>query len=240
MRGALILAAGLAACAPIREVGRAPVLTSPANTPESHALTSTSLAEASSFDEPPLAAASTWAAGAGSLLDLPRARGVGDIVTVVIEIDDEASIESDARRSRSDRQQMGVDGFLGLPERAAAHLPAGASLATAVDTSSSSGFDGSGRVSRAESLELRVAAVVTAVTQSGALAISGTQEVRVNAELRELTVSGFVRPEDISRRNEIPSDRIAAARIGYGGRGRVSEVQQPRYGAQLADRLLPF
>jgi flagellar L-ring protein FlgH len=72
------------------------------------------------------------------------------------------------------------------------------------------------------------------------LRIQGSQEVRVNFEIRELLVSGFVRPEDISRQNEITYDKIASARISYGGRGQISDVQQPRYGQQVIDRVLPF
>ncbi|MGR3541875.1 MAG: flagellar basal body L-ring protein FlgH [Hasllibacter sp.] len=240
MRIVIIACAALSACAPLRETGRPPPLSSAAATPETRALTAGALPALAPEPVPAVAAASTWAGGPGSLLDTPRARAPGDIVTVVIEIDDRAEFESGARRSRSESQSMAVDGFFGIPQRIDERMPAGASLGSAVDTGSSSSFQGDGGVSRSESLTLRVAAVVTSITPNGALAISGTQEVRVNNELRELLVTGFVRPEDISRRNEIAYDRIASARISYGGRGRVSEVQQPRYGNQLADRLLPF
>ena len=72
------------------------------------------------------------------------------------------------------------------------------------------------------------------------LQIEGAQEVRVNFELRELIVSGFVRPEDISRQNEITYDKIAQARVSYGGRGQITDMQQPRIGQQVVDAALPF
>jgi len=95
-------------------------------------------------------------------------------------------------------------------------------------------------VRRNEKLTLRVAATVTDVLPNGVLAIAGNQEVRVNFEMRELLVSGFVRPEDISRQNQITYDKIASARVSYGGRGQISDMQQPRYGQQALDMVLPF
>ena len=108
------------------------------------------------------------------------------------------------------------------------------------EAKASSSYKGAGNISRRDKLTLRVAATVVDRLPNGVLRIQGTQEVRVNYEVRELTVSGFVRPSDIGRRNEIAYDRIAGARISYGGHGQISDVQQPRYGQQVADILLPF
>ncbi len=119
-------------------------------------------------------------------------------------------------------------------------LPDGATMSAAVDLNSNSSFGGDGSVRRNEQLELRIAATVVDVMPNGVLVIQGTQEVRVNFEMRELLVSGFVRPADISRQNEITYDKLASARISYGGRGQISDVQQPRIGQQVADIILPF
>jgi len=164
----------------------------------------------------------------------------GDILTVVIEIDEEAAIENSTSRSRNASQNMGVPQLLGLPQRIDDRLPDGASMADAVSLNSSGQSGGDGSVSRREELTLRVAATVTQVLPNGVLAIEGTQEIRVNFELRELLVTGYVRPGDISRQNEITYDKIASARISYGGRGQITDVQQPRYGQQALDMLLPF
>lgn len=183
---------------------------------------------------------SLWSGSRGSLLGDRRAMQRGDILTVVIEIDDSASISNSTDRSRSGSEDLGVTALFGVPQRAQEVLPDGASLDPAVALNSSSTFAGDGSVRRNEQLELRVAATVTQVMPNGVLSIEGSQEVRVNFELRELLVSGFVRPADISRQNEITYDKIASARISYGGRGQITDMQQPRYGQQIADTVLPF
>ena len=185
-------------------------------------------------------AASLWTQDTGSLLGDRRAGAQGDILTVVIEIDESASIDNATERSRNADEQLAIPDLFGLPERVAGQLPDGATLDSAVGIDSASDFSGDGSVQRAERLTLRIAAVVVDVLPNGALQIAGSQEVRVNFELRELLVEGYVRPADISRQNEITYDRIAAARISYGGRGQITDVQQPRYGQQIADAILPF
>ena len=135
---------------------------------------------------------------------------------------------------------MEVPNLLGLPQRLDEKLPAGASMADAVGLGSTSSTKGKGSVKRKEKLTLRIAATIVDILPNGVLAISGSQELRVNFELRELLVTGYVRPEDISRQNEITYDKIASARVSYGGRGQITDVQQPRYGQQILDTVLPF
>ncbi len=184
--------------------------------------------------------ASLWSGGQHSLLGDQRAMKKGDILTVVIELDEKAEISNDTSRSRSGSEDLSVPGLLGLPQRAAERLPDGASLDEAVSIDSTSASKGKGSVKRKEKLTLRIAATVVDVLPNGVLSISGSQELRVNFELRELLVSGYVRPQDISRQNEITYDKIASARVSYGGRGQITDVQQPRYGQQVLDALLPF
>lgn len=184
--------------------------------------------------------ASLWTGARGSLLGDRRAMQRGDIMTVVIEIDDRAEISNSSDRSRSASQQAQIPQLLGLPQRWDRRLPDGASAAGLVDLNTQSSAEGDGSVRRNERLTLRIAVTVTDVLPNGVLSIVGQQEVRVNFELRELLVTGFVRPEDITRQNEITYDKIAGARISYGGRGQITDVQQPRYGQQALERALPF
>lgn len=164
----------------------------------------------------------------------------GDIMTVVIEIDDSAEISNSSDRSRSASQQAGIPQLLGIPQRIDTRLPEGASAGQLVDLNSQSSASGDGTVRRNEKLTLRVAVTITDVLPNGVLQIVGQQEVRVNYELRELIVTGYVRPEDVTRQNEITYDKIASARISYGGRGQITDMQQPRYGQQVLESVLPF
>lgn len=184
--------------------------------------------------------ASLWSGDQSSLFGDRRAFTKGDILTVMIEIDDQAEISNTTSRSRSSQENLGMPQLFGFPQRRNKGLPDGTSLDTAVDLDSSSTSQGNGSVRRNEKLTLRIAATVVDVLPNGVLRIEGTQEVRVNFELRELFVSGFVRRADITRQNEITYDKMASARISYGGRGQISDVQQPRIGQQVLDAVLPF
>lgn len=229
----------LAGCSGLDRVGKAPDFSPLEGSYAHHAMYSTPMPRGTDQSGPG-SGSSLWSATSSSLLGDRRAAQRGDILTVVIEIDDRAEISNASDRSRTGASQMGVPSLLGIPQRLDRRLPEGASMAEAVDTSSSTTFSGDGSVARNERLRLRVAATVVEELPNGVLRIEGQQEVRVNFELRELIVSGYVRPADISRQNEIAYDRIAGARISYGGRGQITDVQQPAWGQQVTDAVMPF
>lgn len=239
MRVVLILLLFVTACGRLEEVGRAPEFSQLEGSYQHHAMYSAPLPE-DVAPETPTDGSSLWTARRSSLFGDRRAAHRGDILTVVIEIDDKAEISNSSGRSRAGTESMGIPSLFGIPQRLDESLPEGASMADAVSTNGASSYKGSGNVSRNEKLTLRVAATVVEELANGVLRIEGQQEVRVNFEMRELVVSGYVRPVDISRQNEITYDKIAGARISYGGRGQITDVQQPRYGQQVADILLPF
>ena len=232
---ALLAAVG---CARLSEVGKAPDFTPSQNGLERRAM-DTPMPVAFAGQQASNTA-SLWNAGRGSLLGDRRAGRQGDILTVVIEIDDSAEISNSTERSRSGSENFSVPNLLGVGRVIDRVLPEDGTLAQGVDATSQSRSAGDGSVRREEELTLRVAATVLEVLPNGVLRIRGSQEVRVNFEIRELLVDGFVRPEDITRKNEITYDKIASARISYGGRGQITDVQQPRYGQQVADIVLPF
>lgn len=226
-------------CTRLENVGKAPSFTPEEASGERRAMLSPGLPLDFEPDAPS-DQASLWSGSRRSLLGDRRALRQGDIMTVVVEIDEEAEISNASERSRSGSESLGVPGLFGFPQRLNERLPEGASAEEAVSINSNSSSSGDGSVKRNEKLTLRVAATIVDVLPNGVLAISGSQELRVNFEMRELLVSGYVRPEDISRQNEITYDKIASARVSYGGRGQISDVQQPRTGQQVLDIVLPF
>ncbi|MHA1545211.1 MAG: flagellar basal body L-ring protein FlgH, partial [Alphaproteobacteria bacterium] len=163
---------------------------------------------------------------------------VGDILTVLVSVDDEAKLENKTERTRTGAEGMDVTSLFGLENSVFSLNGVGGGGKVKLGSSDSS--SGEGKVDRKETLETSIAAVVNQVLPNGNLVIEGRQEIRVNFEVRELIVAGIVRPEDITARNTISSTKIAEARISYGGRGQLSAIQQPRYGQQFLDILLPF
>jgi flagellar L-ring protein precursor FlgH len=188
----------------------------------------------------PASANSLWRTGAREFFADQRASKVGDILTVLISIDDSAKTTNQTTTSRQSDITAGVPHLLGLESTLGKILPSGFDPANALGTNTKTDQAGAGAVTRAEKINLTIAAVVTAVLPNGNLVIQGTQEVRTNAELRQLTVAGIVRPEDISSSNTINHTQIAEARISYGGRGDISRVQKTPAGQALAEKFWPF
>jgi flagellar L-ring protein precursor FlgH len=183
---------------------------------------------------------SLWRVGARTFFGDQRARQVGDIVTVNIDIDDRAQTNNSTQRSRSNDASGGVTNFFGLESSLGRVFPGGFDPANMVGMEGESNSAGSGSVNRAEKVSLTIAAVVADVLPNGNLVIQGRQEVRTNREVRELTVAGIVRPEDISAANTINHTQIAEARISYGGRGDISRVQAAPAAQSLVERFSPF
>jgi flagellar L-ring protein precursor FlgH len=183
---------------------------------------------------------SLWRPGARAFFKDQRASRVGDILTVIIDIKDQAKLNNKSTRSRENKEDSSISALFGYQNDLDRFFPESIDPGELVDIDSSQEIEGDGSVKRDETIELRIAALISQILPNGNLVLYGRQEVRVNFELRELKVAGVIRPEDIESNNSVPYDRIAEARISYGGRGHISDVQQPRYGAQVLDILLPF
>jgi|CXWL01.1.fsa_nt_gi flagellar L-ring protein precursor FlgH len=183
---------------------------------------------------------SLWRAGSRSFFNDQRASRVGDILTVQIEIDDKAELSNSSNRTRSASTSAGVSNFFGLETSVGRLFGGGFDPENLVGAEAESDHTGQGAINREEKIELTVAAVIVDRLPNGNLVIAGRQEVRINAELRELTVSGIIRPEDISASNTISHEQIAEARIAYGGRGQISAVQRPNIGQRVADAITPW
>jgi flagellar L-ring protein FlgH len=183
---------------------------------------------------------SLWRAGSRQFFSDPRASRTGDIVTVLIQINDQAQLNNSTGRTRKSTQSGGVTNFFGLEQAPGRILPQGFDPANMIGTNSNGAFAGQGQVQRNERVDMTVAAIVTQVLPNGNLVVAGRQEVRINNELRELLVSGIVRPQDISSANQVRHTQMAEARISYGGRGQITAYQQPSVGQQVLGAISPF
>ena len=237
-----LLAAG--GCARFDHLGRPPTLNPVGEAEESKTLTPTDLVGRLPTATPPVALpsqpGSLWQTGSQNFFNDNRASRVGDILTVLISMDEGAQVKSQTDRDREADESMGAPHFFGLESKLKDILPNAVDPEKLVELNSGSGSKGGGSSRRSEQIQMKLAAMIAAVLPNGNFVINGNQEVRVNYELRELQIAGVVRPQDITAENTVTYDKIAEARIAYGGRGQISDVQQPRYGQQVLDMVLPF
>lgn len=236
---ALIALSGCSAVTRLSELGTGPQM-SPVQNPTSRAdwrPVSMPMPTAQEAERMPN---SLWRPGSRAFFRDQRAAQVGDVITILVNITDTAELDNQTARSRNNGEGLGLPALLGLEASVGRLLPAGTSASSLVSGSSNSNSTGTGSITRSETVTLRVAGTVTQVLPNGNLVVGARQEVRVNNELRELALGGVIRPQDIGSDNTVRHDRMAEARIAYGGRGTISDVQQPRYGQQLLDIILPF
>lgn len=185
---------------------------------------------------PPTEAGSLWRPGSRAFFKDQRASQVGDLLTIKIQVADTANVTNNTTASGSGSEDFGIPSIFGFKGKALSHL----TNSDALNTSSSSANSGAGTIRRVDTVTLTLAGVITQVLPNGNFVVVARQEVRVNGELRQIMISGIVRPQDISEDNVVTHDRIAEARISYGGRGQLSDLQQPRYGQKVLDSVLPF
>lgn len=224
----------------LSEVGKPPVISKIENPVEKPAYQPVSMP----MPEPKIAqpnANSLWRAGSRGFFKDQRASNIGDILTVKVNVEDTALLKNKSEQKRGkDTDSASIGALGGLEQYANKILPESVDPANLLDIETSRSISGDGSIDRNEKINMTVAAVVTQVLPNGNLVIHGSQEIRVNYELRKLEIEGIIRREDVSSQNTIDSKQIAELRVGYGGRGIISDVQQPRYGRQIMDIIMPF
>ena len=239
MAAAALTLTGCGTFQKLSEIGRPPVMTAtadptqdprwrPVTMPMPHA------------EIVPREPASLWRSGSRAFFKDQRAAQVGDIVTVLVNMTDAANVQNATSATRTGTETEGLPNLFGLEAALPKILGKAVSASTLVNASSTNSNVGTGTIKRNETITLRLAGVITQVLPNGNLVVAARQEMRVNSELRELQVSGVIRPQDIASDNTVPHDRMAEARISYGGRGQLTDIQSPRYGQQALDILLPF
>lgn len=238
----LLLLAGtaimsLSACGAVNEAVNGPTL-APMGYPA--AIVPTQQMVATAPQGTPAGANSLWRAGARTFFNDQRARGVGDILTVSVEINDSAQTSNQTSGTRSNSYQAATPNVFGFESSLGKVFPSEYDPAKALGGSGSSTNSGSGSIKRAEKISVVIAAVVSGVLPNGNLIIQGSQEVRTDREVRVLTVSGIARPEDIASNNTIKHSQLAEARISYGGRGDQTNMTRPPAAQALMDKYSPF
>ncbi len=183
---------------------------------------------------------SLWEPARQTFFKDQRANKVGDIVTILIDINDLGNLTNETKTTRTNTEDQGLSNFLGLESLGSKVLPHTYDPSHLVGLNSDQEKDGKGTLNRQEQIQLKLAAEVTQVLPNGNFVIKGRQQVRVDYELRDLTLDGVIRPEDILNNNSVSYEKIAEARISYGGKGSMSDIQQSRWGDQVIDAVFPF
>jgi flagellar L-ring protein precursor FlgH len=241
LHAAVLLPVALAGCGSLTrlsEIGRPPAMSpsaDPTKAPDYRPMTMPM--PTAQIATPQIGA--LWRSGSRAFFKDQRAAQVGDILTVLVNITDTADLTNNTTATRSGNESMGLPNMFGF-ETTIPKLLAGANASSLVSASSANGNTGTAEIKRNETVTLRLAGVITQVLPNGNLVVAARQEVRVNSELRQLQVTGVVRPQDIASDNTIIHDRMAEARITYGGRGQMTDVQSPRWGQQVLDIVAPF
>lgn len=184
--------------------------------------------------------ASLWTTAPNALLGMRRAKDVGDLLTVVVDMNDQASMQSSLSRNRQTNEQFNIAALLGLPQAAGGLLPNGASLSPAIDYDRASGITGDGSLNRAEQVTFRLSARVVGVEPNGNLVIAGYQQTQVSDEVRYLTVSGVIRAQDITRTNTVSYEKIADANLSYLSRGETQAGIKRGMVPKVLEKVLPF
>lgn len=185
---------------------------------------------------------SLWQPGSRTFFRDQRAGRVGDILRVNIEINDEARVDNLTNRNRSATEEIAVPSVFGLGGRINNFIPFSKNVdpGNLADIESTTQNQTTGLVNRRERVRTQVAALITQVLPNGNLVIEGSQEILINYDIREVSVSGVIRPEDINSDNTIESTQIAQARVTYSGRGQITDIQSPRWGQQVIEAISPF
>jgi flagellar L-ring protein FlgH len=183
---------------------------------------------------------SLWKAGTRAFFKDQRAAQIGDILTVVININDQAKLSNETVRDRTSSEDTSMPHAFGFESQLQKILPHASDPSNLLVASGQSKSDGLGQITRTDQITVEMAMLVTQLLPNGDLVVQGHQEMRVNYDVRDLQITGVIRPQDISATNTITLDKIAEARVSYGGRGQLMDAQQSRYGQQLFDIISPF
>ncbi len=184
------------------------------------------------------ASGSLWNNAGSTMFTDPKARAVGDLITVLVEESASATRSLGTKKSKSSSRKTGLTAALGLESTM---LPQNnINPSAAVDISDSKNFDGSGSTTNSDKLSASVTAVVTKVYPNGNMRIMGRRQVTINHQPQALTFTGVIRSLDIAPDNTVTSAKVAQAVVSYGSGGELATVAHEGWLAQSLDRVWPF
>jgi flagellar L-ring protein precursor FlgH len=173
-------------------------------------------------------------ASAGNIFSDHRARSVNDIVTIIVLEQSTTSRSGSTTTSKSTARTASINDFpgLALPTR---NAKAAANLK--FDIAGEAEHEGKGAIDRSDRVTAQIPARVVKVFDNGNLLIEGRRAILVNDETQTATISGIVRPQDITGSNTVLSSQIADAEVQIVGKGVISEAQRPGILYRLLDWL---
>ena len=186
-----------------------------------------------------LSAKSIWVDGrSGSLFSDPRASGIGDLITVLV--DESTSLTSSQQTSREKSSNIAneVKQFLFSPIASKFGTKKGELPKTEISTSS--GSEGGGLVTNRQTLRSRASVIVVDVLPNGNFIIEGVRAVSFSGQQYYAKLRGIVRPYDVSRTNTILSSSIADARIEYVSQGSLSNAEKEGWLSRTLNKINPF
>lgn len=187
---------------------------------------------------PPQTAGSLWTTSRGGIFADTKGTTVGDIITVVISERASASKEAKTQTGRNSTMSAGISNLFGLESDIGDFI--GGNPSTLINANAGNTFDGSGKTERREALTATLTTQVIEILPNGNLRIEGNKTVTVNSEMQIVTLSGIVRPSDVSSRNLVDSQNVLNARISYVGKGVISDKQQQGWLVRALDQVWPF
>jgi len=165
-----------------------------------------------------------------SLYSDVKARKIGDVLQVIVSESNSARNSAGTSTKKEDRASTGGESTTG----ALRGLFPGVS--GSLDMSNE--FKGTGGTNRAGTFTSRMSVRVVDVLPGGNLVIEGTKSIEVNQELEVITISGLVKPHDVTASNTIYSYQIANAKITYKGKGVTEQGHRPGIFARLFNWLM--
>jgi flagellar L-ring protein precursor FlgH len=205
---------------------------------------------------PPAAAQSLWREGAmgSSLFTDPRARAVNDILTILIVESSSSSRTANTKLSESTSRKAGVTKFPTILDPVTGKLVApvvdpvlGYQRPSEVfrqrlnlELGAEGAHEGKGNIDRTDRVTGQIAARVVKVLDNGNFVIEGRRAVLVNDDTQIITISGVVRPQDITGGNTVLSSQLADAEVQMVGRGVLAEAQKPGILYRILDWLRLF